>query len=170
MRAWLQWAWDYVKAFFWSLGKWIVRYPIAAAVTVILVLVAVAALASGRKLQIGGLLGKLWGKEPRENKRGIPPKDRVDGDGKPIIPGESDDKGFVQAPAIKEIKKPGMFDDPKTVTIVHPDKGEVTIDLPEGVRNEDVKEVVEIEPDVYEVRNNDKGVDTDELLDVLGDE
>lgn len=165
----MSWLWEYVKAFFKSLGRWVIRYPLAAAATAVIVLLAVLALASGKKFQLGGLLGKLWGTKPRENKRGVVPKDRVDEDGKPIKPGESDDKGYVQAPVIKGIKKPGLFDDPKTVTVIHPEKGEVVIDLPEGVRNEDVREVVEIEPDVYEVRNNDEGVDTDELLDVLGD-
>lgn len=162
-------AWEYVKSLAKAIGRWCVRYPIAAAVTVVVVLLAVMAMASGKKFQLGGLLGKLWGTKPKENKRGVVPEDRVDADGKPIKPGESDVKGFVQAPAIKGIKKPGLFDDPKTITVVHPEKGEIVIDLPEGVKNEDVKEVVEIEPDVYEVRNNDKGVDTDELLDVLGD-
>ena len=170
MGKWFAWLWEYVKAFFRSLGKWVVRYPIAAAVTIVVVLVAVLALVSGKKFQLGGLLGKLWGTKPKDNKRGIPPKDRVDEDGKVIQPGESDEKGFVQAPAIKGIKEQGLFDDPNTVTVVHPEKGEVTIDLPKGVKNKDVKEVIEIEPDVYEVRNNDDGVDTDELLNILGEE
>lgn len=164
----MKFIWEYVKAFFRSVGKWTVRYPIAAAVTVLAVLAAVLVLASGKKLQLGGLLGRLWGTEKKDNKRGVPPEDRVDGDGNPIKPGESDEAGYVQAPAIKEIKKPGLFDDPRTVTVVHPEKGEIVIDLPEGVRNEDVREVVEIKPDVYEVRNNDTGVNTGELLDILG--
>ena len=163
----MKFIWEYVKSFFGSLGKWVVRYPLAAAATVILIVGAVLMLAMGKKFQLGGLLGRLWGKE-KKNLRGVPPEDRVDKDGNPIKPGESDDKGYVQAP-ISDIKKPGLLDDPKTVTVIHPEKGEIVIDLPEGVKNEDVKEVVEIEPDVYEVRNNDTGADTDELLDILGE-
>lgn len=159
--------WEYVKSFLKSLGKWIIRYPLAAAATIIMVVGAILMLLMGKKFQLGGLLGKLWGKK-KENLRGVPPEDRVDKDGKPIQPGESDDKGYVQAP-ISDIKKLGLFDDPKTITVIHPEKGELVIDLPEGVKNEDVKEVVEIEPDVYEVRNNDTGVDTGELLSILGE-
>jgi len=167
----LKWLWEYVKALIKSVGRWLVRYPLAAAATVLVVVGAVLLLVMGKDVQIGGILGKLFGKDKGGkggNARGVPPKDRVDGEGKPIPPGESDEKGFVQAP-VYEIKEPGLFDDPDTVTIVHPDKGKVVIDLPKGVRNKDVKDVVEIEPDVYEVRNNDEGVDAGALLKELGE-
>lgn len=159
--------WTYIKALFNSIGKWFLRYPIAMALTVILIVGSVFLLASGKTIQIGGLLDKIWGRK-KESSRGVPPDNRIDKDGKLIQPGESDDGGWVQAPVIKEIKKLGLFDDPKTITIVHPEKGEVKIELPEGIKNKDVKEVIEISPNVYEVRNNDSGVNTDELLDILG--
>ena len=165
----LKWLLKYVGSFFRSVGRWFIRYPIAATISIIVIVVAVILTVVGKDIQIGGLLGKLFGRESKPNARGIPPKERVNEDGTPILPGESDDRGFVQSPALKTIKTPGLFDDPKTITIVHPDKGDVKIDLPKGVENKDVREVVEIEPDVYEVRNNDSGVDLNDLLDVLGD-
>ena len=75
--AFLRWLWDYVKAFGKAVGRWLVRYPLAAVATVTLILVAILALASGKKFQLGGLLGKLWGKEKGPNKRGVPPEDRT---------------------------------------------------------------------------------------------
>jgi len=161
--------WEYIKAFAKSVGKWLIRYPIAAAVAVFVIVGGLALVFLGKDVQLGGILGRLFGKEKGQNARGVVPPDRVDGDGKPIQPGESDEKGYVQAPVSTEIKDPGIFDDPGTITVVHPEKGEVVIDLPEGVKNRDVREVVEIEPDVYEVRNNDKGVDAGALLRDLGE-
>ena len=168
---------DTVKAFFIFLWKWIkkiagavamfiLRYPLAAAITIILVVGAIFLKGFGSNLQIGGLLGKLWGKK-QPDVRNIPPEDRVDKDGKPIPVGESDEKGFVQAPATKTIKKPGLFSDPKAVVIIEPDGKEKKIPLPTGVKNKDVKEVVEIKPNIYEVKNNDNGVDTTSLLELL---
>lgn len=166
----LSFLWNYIRAFFTALGRWLVRYPLAAALTVLLVVGAVFLLAAGKNIQIGGIIGKLFGKKGKKNLRGVPPKGRVDEDGKPIQPGESDERGFVQAEPIRGVKKPGLFDDPNTVIVVHPEKGAVKIDLPKGVKNKDVKEVVEIEPDVYEVRNNDSGADTGSLLKALGED
>ena len=73
----MKFVWDYVKSFFGSVGRWMIRYPLAAAATAVVVVGAVLMLLMGKKLQLGGLLDKLWGKK-RENLRGVPPKDRVD--------------------------------------------------------------------------------------------
>lgn len=165
----MRWLWDYLKALAKSVGKWLLRYPLAAAATVFIVAAGVALILMGKDVQLGGIIGRLFGREKGKNVRGVPPEGRRDEKGEPIPPGESDEKGYVQAPVSTEIKKPGLFDDPDTIVVVHPEKGEVVIDLPEGVKNKDVREVVEIRPDVYEVRNNDKGVNTDDLLKTLGE-
>lgn len=144
------------------------KYPVAVIGTVLLVLLAVLLAVFGQKMQIGGLLGLLWGKkDPDPNIRVLPPPDRVDKDGKPIPAGESDDRGWTQAPINVPIAEPGIFSDPNVITITHPDKGEVKIPLPEGVKSKDVKQVVEVAPNVYQVRNNDKGVDAGKLLEEL---
>lgn len=161
----------------WSAMRWVatkllalvIRYPVATVLTVLTVSVAVFLAFFGKTIQIGGLLGKFWGKkEPKKDRRNEVTPGRVDESGKPIQPGQSDDQGWVQAPVTTDIKEPGIFDDPGTVTVIHPEKGEVEIPLPTGVKNSDVKEVTEIRPDVYEVRRNDKGVDTKEVLSILG--
>lgn len=158
---------SYVKAFFRRLYEIALKYPLAVAGTVVLVAAAVFCAMGGKTLQIGGLLGSLWGKKPGPDVRTLPPPDRKDDQGKPILPGQSDDKGWVQAPVSLDVKNPGIFSDPKKIVVVHPEKGEVEIPLPIGVKNSDVKSVIEVSPNVYQVRNNDHGVDVDSLLEVL---
>lgn len=165
---------DTIKTFFSFLWKWIkkianftLRYPFAVAATVLIVVGAIFLKGFGANFQIGGLLGKLWGTK-KPDVRNVPPEERKDKDGEPIPVGESDDKGFVQAPATKTIKKPGLFSDPDAVVIVEPDGKKKKIPLPKGVKNSSVKEVVEIKPNIYEVKNNDSSnVNTTSLIEML---
>jgi hypothetical protein len=158
-----------MKAFLLKCWHFTLKYPFAVIGTVLLVAFAVLAIIFGQKIQIGGLLGLLWGKKDGidPNIRVLPPPDRVDKDGKPIPAGVSDDKGWTQAPVNVVLKDPGIFSDPNVLVITHPDKGEVKIPLPEGVKNADVKQVVEVAPNVYQIRNNDKGSDAGKLLEDL---
>jgi hypothetical protein len=159
-----------MKDFLLKCWQFTLKYPFAVIGTVLLVVFAVVLAVFGQKMQIGGLLGLLWGKknETDPNVRVLPPPGRVDKDGKPIPAGESDDKGWTQAPVNVVLKDPGIFSDPNVLVITHPDKGEVKIPLPEGVKNADVKQVVEVAPNVYQLSNNDKGVDAGKLLEDLG--
>lgn len=157
-------AWS--KARLKTIFTYAVHHPLALAATVFLVVAAAACLVGGKTFQIGGLLQKLWGTKPVDG-RGVPPASRTGADGKPIEPGQSDDKGFVQAPVSTQIVAPGIFSNPDTITVVHPDKGQVTVSLPTGVKNTDVKEVTEVSPDVYEVKNNDTGVKPATVGDLL---
>jgi hypothetical protein len=165
----MQKIWEYIKAFFGRIFKLCVRYPLASAATVLLIIGAVVMLATGRTIQIGGLLGKLWGTKPSINPdvRVLPPPNRVDPSGQPILPGQPDQQGYVQAPATVEIKPPGILSNPDTITIVHPTQGEVVLPLPTGVTNMDVAQVVMIDETTYQVHNNDTGVKPDEVLDIL---
>lgn len=158
-----------MKAFLQRVWTFTLKYPFAVIGTILLVAFAVFLAVFGQKMQIGGLLGLLWGKKDATdpNVRVLPPPDRVDKDGKPIPAGESDGKGWTQAPVNTVLKEPGIFSDPNVLTIEHPDKGEVKIPLPEGVKNSDVKQVVEVSPNVYQIRNNDKGVDAGKILEDL---
>lgn len=156
----------WLKAITKSIGRAFIRYPLASAATVALVIGAVFLALFGKNVQIGGLLEKLWGKTPKKpDVRVIPPPKRVDDTGKPIIPGESDDKGWVQAPVVVPIKPPSILSNPDTIVVNHPEKGEVTIPLPVGVKNSDVKQIIEVQPNAYQVVNHDKpSVDTKKLL------
>jgi hypothetical protein len=159
----------YLKALVKRLYGLMVKYPLAVAAAVFLAVGAVVmALAGYDDVQIGGLLEKLFGKKKTNpDIRVVPPPERVDSDGNSIPLGESDEKGYVQAPINTKIVPPGVFSNPDTIVVVHPNKGEVTIPLPVGVKNKDVSEVVEIQPNVYEIRNNDRGVNTSELEEFL---
>jgi hypothetical protein len=158
--------WSYIVVFFRNLYNLILKYPLATALTILLIVVAVAMLISGKTFQIGGLLSKLWDSK-KPSARGIPPSDRKNPDGTMIPLGMSDDKGYVQAPVATTIVEPGIFSNPDTIQIIHPDKGTVTVQLPNGVKNKDVQEVIEVSPDIYEVRNHDTGVNPDNVLDIL---
>ena len=162
--------WEYLKALGNRLFQITIRYPLAAAATVLIVVGAVLITVFGKNIQIGGLLGKIWGKKPNvdPNIRVLPPTERVDGKGDVIPPGQPDDKGYVQTPASIEIKEPGLFSDDSTITIIHPENGEIVLPLPTGVKNKDVESVIEIQPSVFQIKNNDKGVDANEVLDILG--
>lgn len=159
----------WLKAFLYRVGNFFIRYPLATAATVLLVVGAVLLAAFGQKIQIGGLLGKLWGKKEQDGEKPVvtPPPDRVDDQGKPIEPGKSDDGGWVQAPVVLPIKPPSILSDPNKVVVVEPGGKEVEIPLPKGVKNTDIKEVILIAPNVYQVANNDKGVDAGKLLEDL---
>ena len=160
--------WEYLKALGKRIFKLCVRYPLATAATIMLVIAAVVMLATGRTIQIGGLLGKLWGKKPSSpDVRVLPPPGRVDQNGQPIVPGQPDPQGYVQAPATIQIKDPGIFSSPNEITIVHPTQGEITLPLPTGVKNSDVAQIVEVSPNCYQIKNNDTGVKPDDVLNIL---
>lgn len=160
--------WSYLKAGFKFVLNLALRYPLATIATILLVIFAISVLVYGGPVfQIGGLLEKIWGTKPRLkiNARVSVVPGRTE-NGKLINPGESDSGGYVQAPVATNIKKPGILSNPNTITIEDPD-GDVTFDLPTGVKNTDVVEVIVVKPDVKEVKNNDSGVDTKEILLIL---
>lgn len=159
----------WAKSFFYSIGNFFIRYPLATALTLLLVIGAIILAGFGHQVQLGGILGKLWGKKDDGGDKPIvtPPLNRVDGNGQPIEPGQSDDKGWVQAPTVLPIKPPSILSDPNAVVVVNPDGRETKIPLPKGVQNTDVKEVVLVSPNVYQVANHDKGVDAKKLLEDL---
>lgn len=159
----------WIKSFFYKIGNFCIRYPLAIALTVLLVVGAVLLACFGQQVQLGGILGKLWGTKSDDGDKPVvtPPSTRVDEAGQPIEPGQSDDKGWVQAPIVLPIKPPGILSDPNVVTVVAPDGKETNIPLPKGVKNTDVKEVIQVAPNVFQVANHDKGVDAKKLLEDL---
>lgn len=163
--------WSFIKAGVGKIFTLFLRYPMATIFTIVLVVIAIFLYAYGKTFQIGGLLGKIWGTDLNKNKqiaRETVPVDRIDDAGKPIQPGDSDTGGYVQAPVSTEIKDPGILSNPTVVTIIDPERGEITIPLPTGVKNGDVKEVIRVSPTVYEVKCNDGGVSTHTLDNLIG--
>lgn len=159
--------WETIKSFFKSIYTWCIHHPAAIVITVFVVFIAIILWRFGKEIQIGGLLGKIWGSDLKDKikARTTVVPGRRDSQGNIIPPGTSDDKGYVQAPVSTDIKKPGVFSDPEIIEITDNGK-DIKIPLPTGVSNTDVKEVIKIAPNVYEVHNNDGGVTTHELDDL----
>lgn len=166
-------AWGWIKSFLRRLGNVMIRWPLATAATALVVVLAVLCVVFRLDVQLGGLLGRIWGRKPPSPEDGgpillPPPPGRVDPDGKPIQPGQPDERGFVQVPAVLPIDDPHVFSDPSTVTVTDGGR-QVVLPLPEGVQNKDVKGVIVVSPNVYQVANKDApSVDTKKLLEDLG--
>lgn len=166
MRKLLLFTYKYLKSFFKIIGTWCIRYPIATALTILLVITSIFVLISGVASQIGGILGSILSKK-KEDTRNIPPEERRKSDGALILPGESDEQGFVQASITTQIADPSILSNPSNIVITHPDKEKIVIDLPTGVENKDVQEVIEVKPDVHEIRNKDTGIKSTDLNDLI---
>lgn len=148
--------WDRLKAW----GKWVRSKMMAPGAALLVVLVAVILFSLGwKKLQIGGLLGRLLGRKkepvaPVGIMDPVPPG-RVGPDGKLIPIGTPDQAGHTQVEVV-QIEQPGLFSDPKTVKFTPPGKTEpVEVQLPVGVTNDQVAQVVMVQPEVYAVSVKD---------------
>ena len=163
---------------FWAnVWKWLKRYVLAPLPAILIVVGAIILVVLGAKnIQIGGLLGKLFGHK-NDGKKAVDvansvPEDRVDKDGKVIPPGTPDAKGITQA-VVVPIEPPGIFSNPDKVVINDPEaKKPVVIDLPEGIKARDVDKVVVVKPEVYAVTVKDStkvsGTTVDDLISKYG--
>ena len=129
-------------------------------VAIVVIIIAILLVAMGcKELQIGGILGKLFGKKnPAETVVEVAntiPEGRVDPEGKLISEGVPDPEGLTQA-VVVPIKEPGLFSNPDFVQFTPPEATEeVTVQLPTGVKNKDVDKVVIVKPNVYVVTVKD---------------
>ena len=165
--------WGWIKKF----SRWIYA-PLVAILAIVVVFILVAL--GVKNIQIGGFLGRLFGKDDPDpkGKKAIDiansvPKDRVDENGVIIKPGEPDSTGQTQA-VVVPIEEPGLFDDPGKIKVTPPGEDKPTeIILPDGVKAKDVDKVIIVRPDVYvvTVKDNSKvtGKDVDDLLSKYGD-
>jgi hypothetical protein len=166
--------WQSVWAWLKRFGRWVYA-PLVAIIIVVVVFILVAL--GDKNLQIGGLLGKLFGKGDPKGKKAIDvansvPEDRVDDNGVIIKPGEPDSTGQTQA-VVVPIEEPGLFDDPGKIKITPPGEDTPTeVVLPDGVKAKDVDKVIIVKPNVYAVTVKDNsGVnakDVDDLLSKYG--
>lgn len=157
-KAWL-------KSVIYSILNLFIKYPLAMAVTIILIVGGTILALFGQKIQFGGLFSQLWGHKTETDPEAIlhPPSGRVDDQGNQIPLGKPDDKGYVE-PVVMPIKPPTIFSDSDTITVTKPDGKDTVLKLPTGVKNDDVKQIVMISDNVYQIKNNDSGVDTGKLL------
>jgi hypothetical protein len=153
-------SWDAV----WNKLKTILQMCAAPGIALIIIAGAVLLVCTGFKnIQIGGLLGKLFGKKDPDNRAidvaNSVPKDRVDANGKIIPQGEPDSHGMTQAVVVPidhvEFTPPG---ESKPTTIV----------LPTGVKAKDVEHVIVVKPGTFAVTVKDgsgiTGKQVDDLL------
>ncbi len=158
---------------FWSkVWTWVKRIFAPLPAILIIAGAIVLAVVFGKQIQIGGILGKLFGHKGTEGKKAVDvansvPEDRVDKDGKLIPPGTPDAKGLTQA-VVVPIESPGIFSNPSKVVINDPEtKKPVVVELPEGVKSKDVDKVVVVRPEVYAVTVKDSSKVTGQKVDDL---
>jgi hypothetical protein len=153
---------------------WLGQKVVGPLLAVLVVIGAILLLAMGAKgLQIGGLLGKLLGRKDEPEKKTVEiantiPPGRVDKDGKLIPQGTPDSQGMVQA-VVVPVDQPGLFSKPGTVTFTPPGETKpVEVVLPDGVKNQDVAQVVVVSPSVVVVTVKDSsGVPAAQVDDLL---
>lgn len=160
--------WARVKA----VSRWIGTRLLAPGVALLLVVLAIVLVAMGiKQLQIGGLLGWLFGKKEPERKaidvaNSVPPN-RVDKDGNIIPPGTPDSQGMTQA-VVVPIQEPGLFSNPDTVKFTPPGEAKpIEVKLPDGVKNKDVEKVIVVQPEKFVVTVKDSSGVTAEKADDL---
>lgn len=153
--------------------KWVGVKLLAPGVALIVIVLAIVLVSMGLKdLQIGGLLGLLFGKKSPEQKaidvaNTVPPN-RVDPNGKVIQPGTPDTKGDTQA-IVVPIKDPGLFANPDTISFTPPGSTQpIEIQLPDGVKNKDVQQVIVVQPGKFVVTVKDNsGIPAQKVDDLL---
>jgi hypothetical protein len=159
--------WTSFKSFWvglWSVIKRTSPKVLGPVAALVIIVIAVVLVSMGfKELQIGGLLGRLLGKRggtsPDSGKtvelaNSVDPK-RIDADGNLIPIGTPDTQGMTQA-AVVPIKPPGLFSDPNKVVFTAPgDTKSTTVILPEGVKNNQVEQVVVVTPTVVAVTVKD---------------
>lgn len=149
-------------------------WRVLGAPVVLLLLVAGAVLLASagiKNVQIGGLIGALFGKKgPAHKALGAAnsiPEGRVGKDGKLIPIGKADQKGMTQA-AVVAIESPGLFSNPDTVVFTPPGADKpVEVKLPDGVRANDVEHVVVVQPSKFVVTVKDSSGVTKKSVDDL---
>jgi hypothetical protein len=150
---------------------WIRKYLLAPLPALILVAVAIVLVILGFKnIQIGGLLGKLFGKPEGQKAIDVAnsvPDHRVDKNGNLIPIGTPDSKGITQA-VVVPVETGGLFSDPTIVKVTPPGEDKpIVVHLPDGVKDSDVHQVVIVKPNVVAVTVKDSSKVTTQTVDDL---
>jgi hypothetical protein len=142
-------AWKKVKTFFHTLYTWTLRYPAALLGAVGVLVVASVLMATGRKdtFDVGGVIGKMFGKKPKQDRivvANTTPKKRDTPLGVP------DDKGIVQRQVeVLETSKNPFRD--RSKIHVKTSEGTIPLQLPDGVKDKDVDQVISINSGAFKV-------------------
>lgn len=163
--------WDTIKEAFKTAFDWLLRYPLALIISMGVIVVAVILLAAGvgDRFNVGGIIGKLFGKrgadDPEDQIKiaNEVPEDRVDEDGNKISLETEDEEGWKQK-EVKQIDRSGNpFRDKSKIQVQDGRGNEKILKLPKGVKDLDVEKVIEVKPKVYDivVKEAPKPVDDD---------
>lgn len=173
MKAFLTLFWRNLKDSCRQVFKFLVQYPLAIVVAIVVVIGGVLLSQFGiQSVNIGGALKWLFSRPGA--KTGVVaaansiPKHRVDEEGKAIPVGTPDKNGWTQWET-KELKPSSNPLRDKTVISVTGANGvPVEVKLPDGIKDTDVDQVVEVHPEVFVVKtNNASKVHAKGLLDRL---
>ncbi len=151
------------------------HHLLAPIVALLLIVGALLAVFLGfKKLQLGGLLGRLFGEQDPSNPEkkieianSIDPQ-RIDSKGNLIPIGTPDSKGDTQVQVVP-IDDTGLFSDPGKVIFTPPGgMKQVEVTLPDGVTAKDVSHVIVITPEVTVVTVKDSsGISASTIDDLL---
>jgi len=170
-----------VKTFWQEVGdrimtvlRWAGKNLLAPVVAIVIIVVAVVLVSMGfKELQIGGLLGKLFGRTTDDLKKNIDiinsiDSNRIDKNGQVIPINQPDSQGNTQVQVVP-INQPGLFSDPSVVTFTPPNADKpIQIVLPDGVTSKDVDKVVIVSPGIHAITVKDSsGIDAKKIDDLL---
>lgn len=136
------------RAFIKKIWTWLGRYPLAVLAAFALVVFATLILifrGPKNRFNVGGLVGRLFGREAPEKTANIVPDKRVEGVGEP------DGKGWVQQEVKPLDRSRNPFRDKGVVVIPTESGEEKRVALPSGVLDTDIQMVLVTEPSRYEV-------------------
>lgn len=166
--------WANLKSAFGTIAKFLVQYPLAIVATVVVVVVGLALIQAGVKdVNIGGIVKWLFSRPGAKHDviaaSNTVPTHRVDDQGNKIPVGTPDANGWTQW-EVQPYKAPSSpLRDKTVVSVTSPSTGnQVDVQLPTGVKDTDVEQVVEVKPEVFVVKtNNESKVHAKDLLDRL---
>lgn len=155
--------------------NWVLRYPLAliGAFLVIVLASVLMFLGMGDRFNWGGIIGTLFGKKKptREERANKIPDSRVynEEDETQIPIGEADEEGYVQRPVEIIDHSSNPFRDKTEIEITTSEGKKKKIALPQGVEDTDVDKVIEIKPEVFEVKTKKRPSErvSDNDLDLL---
>jgi hypothetical protein len=166
--------WQEVGSRIMTVLRWASKNLLAPVVAIVIIVVSIVLVSMGfKELQIGGILGKLFGRTTDDPKKNLDvinsiDSDRIDKDGRVIPINQPDSKGDTQVQVVP-IDQPGLFSDPNVVTFTPPNSDKpIQIVLPDGVTSKDVDKVVIVSPEVHAIVVRDSsGIDAKKIDDLL---
>ncbi len=166
--------WGNLKSTFGTVAKFLIQYPIALIAAAFVIVIGLALMYLGVKdINIGGILKWLFSRPGYTHTTlaasNTIPTHRVDTEGNKIPVGAPDQNGWTQW-EVQPYKPPASpLRDRTVVSVTSPTTGNpVDSKLPDGVKDTDVEQVVEVKPEVFVVKtNNESKVHARDLLDRL---